>query len=760
VVNFSLRVNAFPLTSKLNDLNWDIHLYTLEGLTVTGEERFRRLSNIAENVESLTGGRTTYYAPTPEENYIVVVNPKVSHQSLLVDKMYKLVLHERTINPSKVREPLRRVFYKISRMKLLSHRMWESERNRYYRFLFTQLEDLENYRIYRGVFLRYDILEDGTVLLVLDPLTRIVTEDSLREIISREGVEKAKRRLRHRRVLIETLRKTPGGYDLRLMTSRMGLLHPDKYAGQTPVVPYKDKMVTIKEYYKRLNMPSFVKDVEDHEILFQAEGSPYYYAVSKARLIVRFEDLKKEERKKLKDIIYLKADQRIKLTYEFLLLLNDMKDPWLGKIEFEDEPFNVSYYEVLKAPKLKFGESTSEDEDLVSAPPLESNKAYREFFRDKLRLGPARRISIPRGNRIVIVYPNDLSEKHVRNFYLKTLRKECLQIFHVSLPRDLYCWQYANIGDLEKIRTNYESYKNRIAGILGILRNKQEELYVELKKLFRDTPNQMLTLRLLTLPFVNPKRMDIYTNALRNLISGFLGKMGFRPWLLAERLNADLYIGIDTMPSKAVVGVAVNPLGDYLLEEIRMLKGRLIPRDTIRRFVRDLVYRAARLSRLADNRKLLVVIHRDGDLYPEELDGILESKEGLLRRGIQVKYVIVSVKKTTPYRIYDLDESLGKYEACRMGSYVKLDSHHALLASTGLPLLSQGMARPLLVELCHSDDEKYGIDVASQEIYRLSYMHWATITQKIKLPATIKFADDFAYMISEGIEEIPTGPPL
>lgn len=34
------------------------------------------------------------------------------------------------------------------------------------------------------------------------------------------------------------------------------------------------------------------------------------------------------------------------------------------------------------------------------------------------------------------------------------------------------------------------------------------------------------------------------------------------------------------------------------------------------------------------------------------------------------------------------------------------------------------------------------------------------LTQKIKLPATIKFADDFAYLIKEGIEEEVIGPPL
>ena len=610
---------------------------------------------------------------------------------------------------------------------------------------------------YRGVFIRYEVLENGEVLLVLDPLIKIVMEDTLREVISREGIEKAKRFLKDRIVLVETLRRTRSGLDLRLSTVRFGILHSDKSAEFSKVVPYNGEMISIKEYYKRLDAEYFLKDVDDDEIIFQAEGSPFHYLVSNARLVVHFDELTRDERRKLKKIIYLSADQRIQLTREFLMLLSVIKDPFLGKLEFEENLYLPEYQEIIEAPRLRFGRL--ESGDLIEPPNLESPRGYRDFFRGKLIFGPAKRVSIPGNARVAIIYPNDIVEKQAHMFY-SALQQESIRTFNVSLPKSLYCWPYSDISDLERIKMNIESFKKNIAGVLCILRHEKDELYLELKRFLKDIPNQMLTLNLLLMPFMDTRRKGIYKNALRNITSGFLGKMGFRPWLLADRLRADFYIGIDTMPGKACIGVVMNSIGDYLVEEQRMIKARMIPRDSMRRLIKDMINESIRRSSEIDKKDLLVVVHRDGDVYREELEGILNSRDDLARSGVHIRYVVISIKKMTPYRIYNLREGLRKYDPCRIGSYVKLDSHRALLASSGSPLLSQGLARPLLIELCYTADEIYDISLAAQESYALSYMHWATITQKTKLPATIKYADDFAYMIWKGIEEELIGPPL
>lgn len=748
----TLCVNAFRLKKSLGELDWNIHIFKVENLSATGKKRFRELSSIANQVATILKARTTFYAPSEEENYIVVINPSNDIKESILIRNYVLKLVRRNVPPQEVREPIRRILYKITSEELLKHRMWQASRHCFYRFLFNKHEDLGKYRIYQGVFFRYEILEDGTILLILDSLVKITTDDTLKEIISQIGLEKAKKELKGRYVLVETLRQTKKGLDLNLMLTRFGVLHTDKFAGKTSVVPDGEELVTIKDYYRRRGAEFFIKNVEDDELLFQAEGTPYHYATSKARLVVHFDELTRDERKKLSNVIYPSADQRASLIREFLMLVNNIDDPILGKIEFEEEFYLSDHCIVLDPPRLRFNEST-----LIERPDLKDSGTYRKFFKTKLKAGLAKSVSIPLNYRIAIVYPNDLRETHVLKFY-KELRRVCSKVFGVNLPEEIYAWQYQDRGDLNNIRKNFESYKGNIVGVLVILRDEDDELYVEFKKIFKDVPNQMLTLKLMWMPVMRPDRKGIYHNALQNLILGLLCKIGFRPWLLADKLMADLYIGIDTAPSKAMICTTMDSYGDYISESRRIIRGQVLPSDEMSRLITQVVSEAVRRHPSIQQNNLFVVVHKDGRLLPDELDGILESKDKLKEAGINVGYAIVSIRKNVPYRI--LKTTKDGFEACKVGSYVRLDSRRALLASSGAPLLSQGLARPLLLEIHYTDEEAYTIDVAAKEIYDLSYMHWATLTQKIKLPATVKFADDFAYLVKEGIEEEIIGPPL
>ena len=94
-----------------------------------------------------------------------------------------------------------------------------------------------------------------------------------------------------------------------------------------------------------------------------------------------------------------------------------------------------------------------------------------------------------------------------------------------------------------------------------------------------------------------------------------------------------------------------------------------------------------------------------------------------------------------------------------VGSYAFLGEKHGVLASSGYPLIKNRLAKPLLIELVEiSPIDWYNIHDALQDCYKLSFMHWATLTQKTKFPAPIKYADDLSYLISKGIKII--GLPL
>ena len=155
--------------------------------------------------------------------------------------------------------------------------------------------------------------------------------------------------------------------------------------------------------------------------------------------------------------------------------------------------------------------------------------------------------------------------------------------------------------------------------------------------------------------------------------------------------------------------------------------------------------------------ELSIVFMKDGDVYDEELKGIRLFIKSLFDKYSTIRYVVLSVKKSIPYRLYRIDDD--KILCPNVGSYAILGEKHGVSASSGYPLIKNRLAKPLLIELVEINPiDWYNIHDALQDCYKLSFMHWATLTQKTKFPAPIKYADDLSYLISKGIKI--TGLPL
>jgi len=153
-----------------------------------------------------------------------------------------------------------------------------------------------------------------------------------------------------------------------------------------------------------------------------------------------------------------------------------------------------------------------------------------------------------------------------------------------------------------------------------------------------------------------------------------------------------------------------------------------------------------------------IVFHRDGEFTYKELQGIELVRADLIKNGTMNEgstITCVNVKKAVPYRLYEIlkDQQRG----CRIGSYLILDAHSGIIATSGAPLLRQGIARPLLIELV-SPFDKADIKTVLQDIYHISFMHWGSILAKMKLPATLKYADALTPFALRNIRI--TGVPL
>lgn len=157
------------------------------------------------------------------------------------------------------------------------------------------------------------------------------------------------------------------------------------------------------------------------------------------------------------------------------------------------------------------------------------------------------------------------------------------------------------------------------------------------------------------------------------------------------------------------------------------------------------------------DKEFSIVFMRDGDIYDEELEGIKNFIKSITGKYSAIRYAVLSVKKNVPYRVYAYENDKVSYP--NIGSYVVLGERYGVFTSSGYPIIKNRLAKPLLIELVEAEPKEwYSIYDALWESYELSFMHWATLTQKTKYPAPIKYADDLSSLISRGISI--TGPPL
>ncbi len=114
-----------------------------------------------------------------------------------------------------------------------------------------------------------------------------------------------------------------------------------------------------------------------------------------------------------------------------------------------------------------------------------------------------------------------------------------------------------------------------------IFRSVDDELYEFYKRLFEEKVSQMVTIRLIRMKERLPKEeLHKYRNIIMNLISGLLGKLSLRPWLLDDELKAKAYIGIDLLPGRAAAVTLMDTWGNYMGEEWITLRDQRLAQMT------------------------------------------------------------------------------------------------------------------------------------------------------------------------------------
>lgn len=223
-----------------------------------------------------------------------------------------------------------------------------------------------------------------------------------------------------------------------------------------------------------------------------------------------------------------------------------------------------------------------------------------------------------------------------------------------------------------------------------------------------------------------------------NLLLGIYNKAGIQPWILKNRLSADVYLGLDVSheEGKHAAG-CIQLMGSNGMVISRQVvsgfqAGERIETKMIQEIIEWMLIRCNQMNISVSH----LVIHRDGKAINGEIE---DFKQYLDEEGISFDYV--AVKKNHNRRMIIEDHQ--RY-VTRDG-LLYLRKNEAYLCSTN-PSAKMGMARPIKVEKAYGSTPMKKI---VQDIYCLTYMNTHALN-RFRHPATIFGADGISKFKNRG----------
>jgi len=326
---------------------------------------------------------------------------------------------------------------------------------------------------------------------------------------------------------------------------------------------------------------------------------------------------------------------------------------------------------------------------------------------------------------------------------------------------------------------------------------KPFSLYYQLKKIFVESgiPCQMIDESTF-------ERIDRFV--LQNLLVNIYSKMGGRPWSLhtpLDDVNAFIGIGFGLNPREAenhvYIGVAniFDSHGEWLdicsdhknisKEERDSFYGHeaFTKRAASYKLSKEVAKKIAEesLKRFRDANPHIgfprnVVIHKNGQLYDCEIEGIIKALRELDGSGaVFEKIGFLSIIKDHNYKLFGNEDRIRYVNRVpRRGSVCFFDESEALLSTTGKFYTERkgekktyysglGTPRPLLLRnhvINPGDYEMPELELYSfidlvKQVFGLSKIHWGSLRTDIHLPVTSLYSSKVAKIISKsGIDRI------
>ena len=239
----------------------------------------------------------------------------------------------------------------------------------------------------------------------------------------------------------------------------------------------------------------------------------------------------------------------------------------------------------------------------------------------------------------------------------------------------------------------------------------------------------------------------------RKRLSGYLRNVALNkvlltnqrwPFVLATPLNADITIGVDVKHHTAGL-IVVGRSGEKLRSFCRTSRQKeKLRADQMEKYIVEIISdEAASGNPLAR----VIVMHRDGRLFPSELEGARKAMERLKRTGViapDATLTILEIAKNqqAPARFFEISEQDREelVDNPQIGLYRIVGETEAFLCTTGRAFPRPGTVEPLHVV------HVYGplpIEKCLEDVYSLSALALTKPDDCTRYPITIKLNDRF-----------------
>ncbi|HUV01944.1 MAG TPA: Piwi domain-containing protein [Desulfobacteria bacterium] len=713
-------LNSFDISGVEQEISCS--LYSVDGLPQSNEI-FWKLKYCARSFGNYLRSYATDYFYEGKPCVLLLGNYE-DKAPFYVDNVYELkFLKEYTLDFSKKtdREAFRDLLYSGIRNKLeTKHKFW-GKYNTYY--MRNPTVERGEFELYQGVVFRIDFYKG--FMLTLDPTTKTLESQTLKQKMDEIGITKLTSELTGHK-LVECFPDTKRGCRFHAVSS--------KKASEKSFL-YKGRLTSVLEYHrdirKRPDIAELINPNENVILIkyYDKQREPYREASSLLKSTVGTEDIPNSIQK---DYIFLDPERRWELTKQLLNFFTPIK---LGEydinVDLDGKSEGKFQFDTLTLPTLEFGNKAfleANDEDLRNWD-FKKKNLLKDF-------GP---YSIPRFlDTFVLFHSGIVSRADAIQFY-GDIKHAFNKYLKYSLPERIQIMSYEDRGEIE---TWLSDYSQKLSGALALHR-WEDGSYFYLKKVLKNIPLQCYRSSSLK---TRGEVLRKYKNMIFVTAVGFAAKMGFKPWVLQTQLSADCYIGLDVGGDRShVMGncYIIDKSGTYMeIGKTIPQRGEAISEDTMVEIVSDAIFDSIRKYKDESARIKSIVIHRDGEIRKSEKNGISDAISRLKKEGLLPEVINcygVELRKLNPFRIYEGDNETA--QMCGIGSVTLLSNSDAILATTGAPSLTQGTANPLLTKVV-SFEGTFDIKEVCRDVLYLSELNWGSPLRGMKMPVTIKIAED------------------